>query len=320
MEDQKNEINDVKPSSLNHLVGQESVKAQVAVAIDASFQDGTRFPDSLLVGPPGLGKSALAAVIAEEMASGFHEVLAQSVVGIAEMNALLLSASDKSIVFLDEIHELKPELQTALYLALDKRMIFLRNGKSSNAPQGIPIADFSLALATTDEYRVLAPLRDRMKLLLRLDYYHELELTVVLTQRSRALGWELHEEILPNIAKRSRGTPRFALRLLQACRRVCRAEGEMIITEVHLKRACLLEQTDELGLGPNEQKYLRLLADGISRVNVVASMLGLPSRTVTEVVEPFLLRAQLVLKDDQGRRQLTAAGREHVVKNRQESV
>jgi Holliday junction DNA helicase RuvB len=310
----KNDVNDVTPSSLKHLVGQASVKAQVAVALDAAFQDGTKFPDSLLVGPPGLGKSAFAAVIAQEMAGKFHEVLAQSL-GPAEMNGLLLSAEDKSVVFLDEIHELKPELQTALYLALDKRMIFVASGKPGTTPMGIPIANFTLVLATTDEYRVLQPLRDRMKLVLRLDFYNDAELTTVLLQRSRALGWDVHEEILPLVARRSRGTPRLALRLLAAARRCSRSQGETTITVEHLKRACLLEQLDELGCGPTEQKYLKALLEGASRLNVLASLLGLPSRTVSEVVEPFLIRAGLVIKDDAGRRQLTALGRDHLLSN-----
>jgi Holliday junction DNA helicase RuvB len=134
----------------------------------------------------------------------------------------------------------------------------------------------------------------------------------VLVHRTRSLGWDIHEEILPLIAKRARGTPRLALRLLQSCRRVCRAEGEDEITDVHLRRACDLEQIDELGLGPTEQQYLRLLADGPMRLNVIASILGLPTRTVSQVQEPFLLRAGLVVKDDQGKRTLTRVGYDHL--------
>lgn len=318
-EPQSNEVNDVKPTSLKHLVGQRSVIEQVSVALDAAFADDTPFPTALLVGPPGLGKSAVANVIAQEMATGFHEVLGQAITCPADLNALLLTAKDKDVVHIDECHELKKEYQTALYLALDKKMIFLASGKSKT-PQGIPVSDFTLLLSTTDEYCLLQPLRDRARLLLRLDFYTEQDLTTVLLQRSRALRWEVHEEILPLIAKRARGTPRLALRLLQACRRVCRAEGETTITSGHLQRACLLESLDELGCGPTEQKYLRALADGASRLNVVASMLGLPSRTVSRVVEPFLIRAGLVVKDDQGRRQLTAMGREHLSNSGQDNV
>lgn len=311
-----NEVNDVAPSSLSHLIGQRGVIDQVSVALDACQMDNRRLDHALLVGAPGLGKSQLANVIAMEMATNLHEVLGQSVRHPSDLNALLLAAQNKDIIHIDECHETPKSIQTALYLALDKRRLVLssKNGKS---PQTIPLADFTLLLSTTDEYGLLQPLRDRCRLVLRFEFYSVEELTTVLLQRTRSLGWDVHEELLPLIAKRSRGTPRLALRLLQACRRVCRAEGETTITLDHLKRACALEQMQgDLGLGPTEQSYLSILAEGNSRLNVIASMLGLPSRTVSQVVEPFLLRAGLMVKDDQGRRQLTADGREYVLNSR----
>jgi len=289
------------------------------VALDACQTDATKFDHALLVGPPGLGKSAFASVVAQEMASDFHEVLGQSIKSPADLHALLLQATDKAVVHVDECHELGKPFQTALYLALDKRKIVLSGGKGST-PQSLPLADFTVLLSTTDEYNLLQPLRDRMRLLLRFEYYSPDELATVVNQRGQALGWDVHEELLPLIAQRSRGTPRLALRLLQSCRRVCRSEGEDTITLAHLNRACDLEQIDSLGLGPTEQKYLRIVADGNSRLNVVASMLGLPARTVAEVTEPFLIRAGLMVKDDQGRRQLTAEGRMHVSNSCNEDV
>jgi Holliday junction DNA helicase RuvB len=312
MADQRpTEVNDVAPTSLSHLVGQRGVVDQVAVALEAAFADGKKMDHALLVGPPGMGKSALARVVACEMATQLHEVLGQSITNAADLNALLLGAKDKDVIHVDECHELNKEYQTALYMALDQRRIVLQS-RSKSGPQSIPLADFTLLLSTTDEYGLLQPLRDRMKLTLRFGFYSVEELTTVLLQRGRALGWEVHEELLPLIAGRSRGTPRLALRLLQSCRRVCRAEGESVITLGHLRRACDLEGIDDLGLGPTERQYLDVLAGGASRLNVVASMLGLPARTVSQVVEPFLLRLGLIVKDDQGRRQLTAKGREHL--------
>jgi Holliday junction DNA helicase RuvB len=151
-----------------------------------------------------------------------------------------------------------------------------------------------------------------MKLILRFQFYDPDELATIVRQRSHALHWRVEESVFPQIAQRSRGTPRLALRLLQACRRVCRAEGGSAITHAHLQRACLLEQIDALGLGPTEQQYLRILAEGATRLNVLASMIGLPPRTLASVTEPFLIRAGLMVKDDKGRRQLTALGREHL--------
>lgn len=309
----KNEINDVQPSSLRHIVGQDGVKSVVTVAIDACQMDGRRFDHSLLVGPPGLGKTAVAQVLAAELAADYFEVLGQSIKHPSDLNSVLLAATPGSIVFIDEAHELKTEFQTTLYLALDKRKIILSGGsKSGGSPQSLPLADFALLLASTDEHCLLQPLRDRMRLLLRFTYYSVEELTTVLLQRSRALEWDIHEELLPKIAQRSRGTPRWALRILQACRRVARSEGEHTITAAHLDRACALDQLDELGLGPTEQQYLNALAEGNSRLNVLSSILGLPSRTVSTVIEPFLIRAGMIVKDDAGRRQLSGKGREHL--------
>jgi holliday junction DNA helicase RuvB len=164
-----------------------------------------------------------------------------------------------------------------------------------------------------DEYALLQPLRDRIKLLLRFEFYTPEELTDILRHRSRALSWRIEEPVFSRIAQQARGTPRLALRLLQSCRRVCRSEGQETITVEHLLRACQLEQID--GLGPTERQYRCILGEGDSRLNVIASRMGLPSRTVSEVTEPFLIRAGLIVRDDQGRRQLTAAGREHLSKS-----
>jgi len=315
-----NEINDIAPSALTHIIGQKSVVAQVAVALEAAFADGKKFDSALLIGPPGVGKSALARVIADEMAAQLHEVLGQSIASPADLNTLLLSAKDQDIIHIDEAHELDKTYQTALYLAVDQRRISLQGGRSGRGPQSLPLADFTLLLSTTDEYCLLQPLRDRMKLLLRFDFYTAEELTEILRHRSRALNWKVDEKVLPQIAARSRGTPRLALRLLQSCRRVCRSEGEIAITLAHLDRACGLEQIDPLGLGPTEQQYLGILCEGDTRLNVIASRLGLPARTVSQVAEPFLIRAGLVTKDDQGRRQLTGEGRAHLSKNRANGV
>lgn len=306
------DITEVKPSSLSHIIGQRSVVEQVRVGIEAAFADGRKFDHALLVGPPGCGKSASARVIAEEMATSFIEVLGQSITTSADLNQLLLGAADKAVVHIDEAHELEKPFQTALYLALDKRQIILQGGRSGRAPSSIPIADFTVLLSTTDEYCLLQPLRDRMKLVLRFDFYSVEDLTTLLRQHSQALKWRTDETVFPWIAARARGTPRLALRLLQSCRRVCRSESRATITLADLERACQLEQIDALGLGPTEQQYLEALAGGATRLNVLASLLGLPARTVSQVTEPFLIRAGLIVKDDTGRRQLTAQGREHL--------
>lgn len=310
MSEQANEINDISPSSLKHIIGQAGVIAQVSVALEAAFADAKKMDDCLLVGGPGLGKTQIAKVIAAELATDWHEVLGQAIQSSADLNAVLLSAKDKDVVFFDECHELGKEQQTALYLAIDQRRIVLAG--AGRTPASIPIANFTLLLATTDEFSLLQPLRDRMKLLLRFQFYDVEELTILVKQRSQALRWHVDDEVFEQIAQRSRGTPRLGLRFLQSGRRVCRSEGKSTITLEHLERACSLEGIDALGLGPIEQQYLMILAERDTRLNVIASRLGLPARTVSQVTEPFLLRAGLIAKDDQSRRQLTGLGREHL--------
>ena len=304
------EINDVAPSSLSHIIGQKGVIAQVAVALEAAFADNKKMDDCLLVGSAGLGKTQVAKVIAAELATDCHEVLGQAIQSSADLNAVLLTAKEKDVVFFDECHELRKEQQTALYFAIDQRRIVLTG--AGRTPTSIPITSFTLLLATTDEFSLLQSLRDRMKLLLRFQFYSVEELTIVVKQRSQGLRWKVDEEVFLQIAQRSRGTPRLGLRLLQAGRRVCRSEGKATITQEHLERACSLEGIDALGLGPVEQQYLLILAERDTRLNVIASRLGLPPCTVSQVTEPFLLRIGLICKDDQGRRQLTALGRQHL--------
>lgn len=305
------DINDAKPSAIDDMVGQRGVLAQVRVALAAAKADQCEFDHSLLVGPPGLGKSQTARIIAEAMGTKFKEVLGQSINCVSDLNALLLEASNRDVIHIDEAHELDKQFQTTLYLALDQKQILLQG---RNGPQSLPIGDFTLLLSSTDEYGILQPLRDRCRLLLQFEFFSPDELAEIVRRRSAMLEWKLEKRVPEEIALRARGVPRLALRLLQSCRRVCRAYNKQTITLAHLEQACDLEAIDPLGLGSVERKYLSLLTNGPTRLNILAAMLGLPTRTLSEVVEPFLLRVHggLIAKDDQGRRQLTPLGREHV--------
>ena len=305
------DLSDLRPSSISHIIGQEHVKKVVTVALDYAHQESKKFDNAMMLGSAGLGKTALSQIIAQEMATEFIELLGQSINSVADLNAVLLSAKDRSIVFIDECHELSKSLQTTLYLALDQRKILVHGG-NNKAPISIPIADFTLLLATTDEYLLLQPLRDRMKLVLRFEYYSTDELTLILKQRVTGLKWHVEDSVLQAIAVKGKGTPRLALRLLESAHRVSRSLGEQDITQDHLQHACDLEQIDELGLGPTEQKYLQIISSGPTRLNVISSTLGLPSRTVSEVTEPYLIRSGLIAKDDQGRRTITAKGQSHL--------
>lgn len=307
------EVNEVKPSTLDGLVGQAGVVEQVRVALEAARADDRPFDHALMVGPAGVGKTTLAHCVAREMGSALHEVLGQALETASDTNFFLLGAKDRDVLLIDEAALTPPDQQHALLLALDGRKIVLGGGRCGRSPQSIPLANFTLILATTHEHSIIGPLADRLKLICRFQFYSHREIVELLRQRCTALGWPVEDGVLPQIAQRSRGVPRLALRLAQAAWRVARSEGEARITDEYLKRACLLEGIDHLGLGPVEQEYLRVVGQGTNRLNMIASRLGLPARTISEVVESFLIRAGLVDKDEGSRRVLTQQGREHLL-------
>jgi Holliday junction DNA helicase RuvB len=307
----RNEVNEVAPTELADLIGQRSVVQQVRVALCAAHQDDKSFDHALLVGPAGCGKTQTAKVIAAEMGGDFHEVLGQTLETPADLNGLLLSAKDKDVVFIDEAALTPSEQQHALLLALDQRRIVLAGGRVGKSPQSIPLGRFTLLMATTDEYRLINPLIERCRLVLRFVFYAEEELAEITGQRCRALDWRIDESVLPFVAQRSVGVPRRALRIVQAARRVARSEGEHRITLDHAVRACELEGIDSLGLGTTESAYLRILAEGTTRLNVISSRIGLPARTIS-TTESLLIRLELVDKDEKGKRILTRKGYEHL--------
>jgi Holliday junction DNA helicase RuvB len=303
-----NDLRDVQPTSFRHIIGQKHVTEALRVAVEASFAERKRLDELAIFGPPGLGKSALISVLANELGVSMIEVLAQSITNTAELNSVLLSATE-GILFLDEIHLLKPVQQHALLQVLDKRRIFLSGGGSV---QSIPVAPFTLAGATTDPDGLIQPLLDRFRIILHLDYYSHEELAEIVRQRCRALQWEFEPDLLDEIPRRGKGTPRIALRLLQSARRFQVAEGACVLTVAHLQRACEIERISDLGLDNIQQKYLALLAGGPQRLNVLASMLGVSTKVLTKTVEGFMLRSGMIVKDDQGRRNLTEIGQEHL--------
>ncbi len=303
--DKFTDLRDVQPSSFSHIIGQRHVTEALKIAVDASFQEGKRLDELILFGPPGLGKTVLVNVLAQELAVPFVEVLAQSITKTVELNAVLLDATE-GILFLDEIHLLSPVQQHTLLQVLDKRRIFLNGGMS------IPVAPFTLVGATTEPDGVIAPLIDRFRIVLHLDYYSLDELAQVVRRWCHDLDRKIEPDLPMEIARRGRQTPRIALRLLQSARRVAVAEGADEITVAHLERSCDLEHISTAGLDGLQQKYMRSMGPSGQRLNVLSSMLGVSTKVLTKTCEPFLLRSGMIVKTDGGVRQLTPKGREHV--------
>ena len=313
-----NEVNDPSstPSVIEQFIGQRQVVQRIQVALNAAWQDGVRFPHSIMVGPPGVGKTELCHLISKEMGAEMFEQLAQNIRSIEQMRGFLMEPGDRDIAFIDEVHELKPDVQVTLYRAMENGKLFL-GGTDAKRKRVLEMANLTLVAASTNPEKLLKPLRDRFKLVLQFDYYTNEELTVMLSQRATKLGWQMEDAGLFNrIAQRSRGTPRIALRILEEVRRVARSQGDTVLTIEHFDAACRLEGLDALGLGPIERKYLRILAQPAEpvRLNVLASQIGLTPKTVATTIEEFLLRVGLIGKSDRGR-MITGEGLRHLQEN-----
>lgn len=312
------DIQQGRPIALEHMIGQPRPVRQLRTALDAYFNDRASnnadqaFPHVLLVGPSGVGKSSLSHIVANELGTTLHEELAQNLGMPNALHGLLMMVEGGHCVFLDEIHELYPMSQTTLYRALEDRKLFLPTHNSVKG-HAVDLPPFTLIAATTDEWALSKPLRDRFKIILRLAHYSDDELTAVVMQRARRLGWSLTNDAAKAIAARGRGTPRIALRILEAARRTVRAEGSDTIDDNILAKTLDVEGLDHAGLDSVEQQYLRILheASGPIRINVIATRLGLPQQTVV-MFEQDLLRLGFIAKDQSSQRLLTSAGQRHV--------
>ena len=320
MPDGTQDATNTAPPTLDHVIGQKQAVRQVRTALEAHITDRAdargevpALAHCLLIGSAGVGKSLLSAIIARELGTNLHQELAQNIVSPGHLHGLMMLVKAGDCVFVDEIHELHPVAQTTLYRAMEERRLFIQTGfNQERKPTVLP--PFTFIGATTDEWGLTKPLRDRFKIIIRLDYYTEHELTELIAQRARRLRWSISDEAVKGIAARAKGTPRLALRLLDAARRTARAEGSSHISTDDFKRMCEIEQIDRLGLDMVEQKYMQLLKDGQGepiRLNVLATCLKLPRRTVERVIEVELLRLNLISTADSGRT-LTARGLQHL--------
>ena len=313
------DINDGAPPTLNHIVGQRRAIEQLRISLEAYFADRgaahtatPAHPHVLLVGPAGVGKSLLSQVIARELGGGLYQDLAQNLMNVGHLQGLMILIEDGDCAFVDELHEMSPIVQTTLYRCLEDRTLFFPATPFSEGST-VKIPPFTFLGATTHEFALAKPLRDRFKLILRLEHYAENELAEILNQRTRRLNWPTDQSVLRGIAQRGRGTPRLALRLLEATRRTARSEGADTITTEHFSRTIEVEGIDQLGLDPLEQQYLSILAEASQpiRLNVLATRLGLPRQTIERVIESDLIRLGLVTKSEAGR-SLTDLGVAHV--------
>ena len=300
-------------TSLNHVVGQQRAVTVLRTALDAYWHDRSKsrgqeaFPHLLMCGPGGTGKTLLTELIAKELCTECHIELAQNIGNIGQMQGLLMMLEPEHILLIDEFHELSESVQVSLYRAIEERKLFLGG---SRKPVTLP--PFTLIGATTDEYLLTTSMRDRFKILLRLQHYTHDEMTLLIEQRAKRLGWEIDAVSVTQLAGRSRGVPRLAVRLLESAKRVASSKAVDRIEPEHVEEMLAIEGYDSLGFDPVEQRYLRLLKEsqGPVRLNVIATHLGLPKQTI-EMFERDFIRLGLIAKSDKGRT-LTPKGIEHL--------
>jgi Holliday junction DNA helicase RuvB len=314
------DVNQVEITSLSKIRGQKKVTDLLKVNLDAYFQSrqngsGGNFGPALLTGPSGTGKSLVAKAVHSELANlDLIETNGEMLSNSSELVSILISATADTTVFIDECHGMSRS-QNILLTALSEKVLYVPQKGNTKSKRTIPLENFTLIMATTHEYYLQNALRNRMRIYCRFEHYGIDDLVEIIRQRALALKWDIEsEQVLIEIAKRSKKTPRIALnRNLQQCWNVCSSQGRNKITMKDMYQAYELLQIDALGLDELERSYLRVLQkNGSTPLNVVSSKLALPSQTIKNVLEPYLLQEGLIMKNKSSHRELTALADEHL--------
>ncbi len=296
----------LRPQTLAEFVGQAPVKANLKVFIDQARERAEALDHVLLFGPPGLGKTTLAQIVARELGVNFRATSGPVLAKAGDLAAILTNLEPRDVLFIDEVHRLPPAVEEILYPAMEDHVLDLIIGEGPAARSiRIDLAPFTLVAATTRAGLLATPLRDRFGIPLRLEFYTPAELKSVLTQAARKMGVELSEEGAAEIAGRARGTPRVAGRLLRRVRDFAGAEGAAVIDRACASRALARLEVDEAGLDSLDRRYLRALIEtyggGPVGAETLAAALAEARDSVEDVIEPFLLQQGFVLRTPRGR-------------------
>ena len=304
-EDQKNE-GSLRPKLLSDYVGQEKAKGNLKIYIEAAKQRGDSLDHVLFYGPPGLGKTTLAGIIANEMGVHMKVTSGPAIEKPGEMAAILNNLQEGDILFVDEIHRLNRQVEEVLYPAMEDFAIDIMLGKDSSARSiRLDLPKFTLVGATTRAGLLTAPLRDRFGVIQRLEFYTPEELCVIVKRSAKVLGVEIDEEGAFEIARRSRGTPRLANRLLKRVRDFAQVKYDGAITRDVADFALDILDVDKLGLDNNDRTLLLTLIQKFSGgpvgLETLAASIGEDSGTLEDVYEPYLLMNGLIMRTPRGR-------------------
>ena len=296
----------LRPKSLEEFVGQQAARENLRVFIEAARQRGEPLDHVLFFGPPGLGKTTLAQIIAKEMGAGFRATSGPVIAKSGDLAALLTNLEDGDVLFIDEIHRLQPAVEEVLYPAMEDRALDLMIGEGPSARSvRIDLPRFTLVGATTRQGLITTPLRDRFGIPIRLQFYSVDELEKVVSRAARLLGLPIAPDGATEIARRARGTPRIAGRMLRRVRDFANVLGADIVDVKVADQALTRLEVDALGLDAMDRRYLHMIADiyrgGPVGVETLAAGLSEPRDTIEDVIEPYMIQLGLIARTARGR-------------------
>jgi len=296
----------LRPQRLSEFIGQKQARANLQVFIEAAKARGEALDHVLFAGPPGLGKTTLAQIVSRELGVNFRATSGPVIAKAGDLAALLTNLEERDVLFIDEIHRLNPAVEEILYPAMEDFQLDLIIGEGPAARSvRIDLAKFTLVGATTRAGLLTTPLRDRFGIPLRLEFYTVEELDYIVTRGARVLGLAMTPEGAREIARRARGTPRIAGRLLRRVRDFAHVAGALEVTRAIADQALGQLDVDDLGLDTLDRRYLSVIAmnygGGPVGVETVAAALSEPRDAIEEIIEPYLLQQGFLQRTPRGR-------------------